>query len=159
MPVPMLPLPLPAVSNIAQTIQLAIAPVFLLAGIGAFLNVMVGRLTRVVDRARALEELHAASTGAEHDRHVWELRLLNRRMSVISSSITLCVTSAVAVCCLVGLLFITQLANLPYRQAVAIAFVLAMLLLIAGLVLFLYEIRLARRAIRIRSELLEHPGR
>lgn len=155
----MLPLPLPAVSNIAQTIQLAIAPVFLLAGIGAFLNVMVGRLTRVVDRARMLEDLHAASTGPEHDRHVWELRLLNRRMSVISSSITLCVTSAIAVCCLVGLLFITQLADLPYRRAVALAFVLAMLLLISGLVLFLYEIRLARRAIRIRSELLEHARR
>ena len=40
--------------DIARTIQLAIAPVFLLAGIGAFLNVIAGRLNRVVDRSRFL---------------------------------------------------------------------------------------------------------
>ena len=150
---------LPAISNIAQTIQLAIAPVFLLAGVGAFLNVLTGRLSRVVDRARWLEERHALADMEERRRLVTELRRLDRRMTLSSISIWLCVACAIAVCVLVALLFITQLANLPYRQAVAIAFVLAMLLLIAGLVLFLYEIRLARRAIRIRSELLEHPGR
>jgi len=47
---------LPAISSIAQTIQLAIAPVFLLAGIGSILNVLAGRLARVVDRSRVLEE-------------------------------------------------------------------------------------------------------
>ena len=48
-------------SDMARTIQLAIAPVFLLAGIGAFLNVIAGRLARVVDRARHLEDLHPAA--------------------------------------------------------------------------------------------------
>ena len=41
--------------DIAHVIQIAIAPVFLLAGIGAFLNVMTNRLGRVVDRWRSLE--------------------------------------------------------------------------------------------------------
>jgi sterol desaturase/sphingolipid hydroxylase (fatty acid hydroxylase superfamily) len=150
---------LPAISSIAQTIQLAIAPVFLLAGIGAILNVMAGRLARVVDRARVLEELHPTSTGPEHARHVWELRLLDRRMSIINNAILLCVSSAIAVCILVALLFITQMVDLPYRQAVAIAFVLAMLLLVAGLVLFLIEIRIAIRGIQVREELLERQRR
>lgn len=148
-------IPLPAISNIAQTIQLAIAPVFLLAGIGAILNVMAGRLTRVVDRARALEALYSDSTGPEHQRHVWELRLLDRRMSIINAAIFLSVASAIAICVLVAMLFVTQLADLPYRQAVAIAFILAMTLLVAGLVLFLIEIRIAIRGFRIREELLE----
>src|SRR3546814_12542064 len=47
----------PAVTTIAQTIQLSLSPVFMLAGIGAILNVLVARLARVVDRARALEML------------------------------------------------------------------------------------------------------
>ena len=152
-------IPLPAISSIAQTIQLAIAPVFLLAGIGAFLNVMAGRLSRVVDRSRVLEALHATSTGAEHERHVWELRLLDKRMSLVSTAIGLCVSSAVAVCVLVALLFITQLADLPLRQSVAVAFVIAMALLIAGLTLFLVEVRLAGKAIRVRRELLERERR
>src|SRR5688572_9203537 len=59
----------PYLSTVADTIQSAIAPVFLLAGIGAILNVMVGRLARIVDRARDLELLHPRSTGTEHDRH------------------------------------------------------------------------------------------
>lgn len=150
---------LPAISSIAQTIQLAIAPVFLLAGIGAILNVMAGRLSRVVDRARALEELHAKSTGEEHERHVWELRLLDRRIWLVNWSIALCVASAIVICVLVALLFITQLVDLPYRVLVALSFVAAMGLLIAGLVLFLLEVQTARRGLRIREELLRERGR
>ena len=51
----MLPASAPEVSQVAQTIQLAVAPIFLLAGVGAFLNVCAGRLSRIVDRARDLE--------------------------------------------------------------------------------------------------------
>lgn len=146
---------LPAISNIAATIQLAITPVFLLAGIGAILNVLASRLARVVDRARSLEALYAETSGPDHDRLVWELRLLDRRMSYANAAIALCVASAVMVCLLVALLFVTQIVGLPYRLAVTICFVLAMGLLVAGLVSFLVETRLARRAIRIRAELLE----
>lgn len=152
-------IPLPAISSIAQTIQLAIAPVFLLAGIGAILNVMAGRLSRVVDRSRVLEALHGESTGPEHERHVWELRLLDRRIWLANWAIALCVASAIVICVLVALLFVTQLVDLPYRVLVAVAFVLAMVLLIAGLVLFLLEIQAAREGLRIREELLERQAR
>ena len=42
--------------SIDQVIQLAVAPVFLLTGIGAFIGVFAGRLGRIVDRRRSLEE-------------------------------------------------------------------------------------------------------
>jgi hypothetical protein len=148
-----------AVSTIAQTIQLSVAPVFLLAGIGAILNVMAGRLGRVVDRARMLERLHPESTGPEHDRHVWELRLLDRRITVINAAIFVIVMSAIAVCLLVALLFVAELTHLEIGNAVAIVFVLAMALLILSLGLFLFEVRLALRSIRIRKELLEREVR
>lgn len=146
---------LPAVSSIAQTIQLAIAPVFLLAGIGAVLNVLAGRLARIVDRSRVLEALHAETEGAEHDRHVWELRLIDRRIALVNAAIAFIVASAIVVCLLVALLFVTQLADLPYRVAVAITFILSMALLITGLALFLIEVNLAIRGLRVREELLE----
>lgn len=149
----------PAVIDIARTIQLAVAPVFLLAGIGGFMNVIAGRLNRVVDRARVLERLHPDSSGAEHDRHVWELRLLDRRITLASNAMFLCVASAVTVCVVVTLLFVAELASLNYGSSVAILFVLAMSLLAVGLALFLVETRVAVRGIRIREELLEQERR
>lgn len=148
----------PNLSTVAETIQVAIAPVFLLAGIGALLNVLTGRLARVVDRARSLELLHPRSTGPEHDRHVWELRRIDRRVRIINNAIALATASAVAVCCVVAMLFIAELADLRIGRTIAIIFILAMVLLIASLVSFLIEVRLSVRVTRIRAELLERDG-
>ena len=145
----------PAVTTIAQTIQLSLSPVFMLAGIGALLNVLVGRLARVVDRARTVEDLHPLSSGPEHDRHVWELRLLDRRMSVINRSLVLAVSSAVMTCTVVALLFVAELVKLHIGTIVALSFILAMGLLIASLIGFLVEVRISLRAIHVRQELLE----
>ena len=50
--------------NIGQIIQLAIAPVFLLTGVGTNLTVLTNRLARIIDRSRALEEI-VSMQGAE----------------------------------------------------------------------------------------------
>lgn len=143
------------ISAVAATIQTAIAPVFLLAGIGAILNVLAGRLSRIIDRTRALEALHPRSTGPEHDRHVWELRILDKRISIINSALGLCVGSAVLICLVVAMLFVAQIADFHSGTAVAVAFIVAMLMLIAGLVLFFTEVRVSLKAIRVRADLLE----
>lgn len=145
----------PAVSLIAQTIQLSLSPVFMLAGIGALLNVLAGRLSRVVDRSRALAELHPRSSGPEHDRHVWELRLLDRRIEIINAALFLAVTSAIMTCLVVALLFVAVLADWHLGVVVALCFILAMALLIASLTSFMIEVRVSLRAIHVRPELLE----
>lgn len=145
----------PYLSTVADTIQSAIAPVFLLAGIGAILNVMVGRLARIVDRARKLEQLHPKTTGPEHDRHVQELRLIDKRITVINNAIFLGVASAVAICMVVALMFVSRLMAFHIGAVVAALFVLSMVLLMAGLVYFLVEVRMSLGAIHVRSELLE----
>jgi hypothetical protein len=145
----------PGLNTVASTIQIAIAPVFLLAGLGSILNVLAGRLSRIIDRVRALEALHPRSTGPEHDRHVWELRILDRRISVINAALFFCVASAVLVCLVVALLFVARLVHLKIGTAVAVAFIIAMLLLMVGLILFLIEVRISLRAIHVRAELLE----
>jgi hypothetical protein len=147
----------PAVSTIAQTIQLSLSPVFMLAGIGALLNVLAGRLSRVLDRARSLEGLHPAASGPAHVHHVWELRLLDRRMTIINAALTLAVSSAIMTCTVVALLFVAELAKLHFGTLVASSFILAMALLIASLVSFMIEVRLSLRANRIRPDLLEIP--
>ena len=144
------------IALVAQTIQLAVAPVFLLAGIGAFLNVCAGRLARVIDRARVVERLVLETAGEEHDRLVLEVRRLDRRMTVVNTSIFLSVASAIAVCLVVVLLFAAQLFDFHMGTPVALFFILAMVLMISALCTFLVEIRLAARTIHIRSEVLYH---
>lgn len=144
----------PAVSTIAEAIQLSLSPVFMLAGIGAIMNVLAGRLARVVDRARVLEEAHSRITPAEHRRHLWELQLLDRRMKLTNAALLLAVTSAVVTCTTVALLFIAELGKLHIGRYVAVAFILAMALLIAALGAFLLEVRVSLRANRVPRELL-----
>lgn len=147
----------PALSTIAQTIQLSLSPVFMLAGIAAVMNVIAGRLGRVIDRARALEELHGPITAAEHARHLWELRLLDRRMKLTNAALLLAVTSAAVTCVTVGMMFVGELAKLHLGRYVAAAFVLSMALLISALLSFLAEVQVSLRANRVPRELLRSP--
>lgn len=145
----------PPVSAVAGLIQLAIAPVFLVAGIGAILNVLANRLARVVDRVRTLERGLPGFAPDERGRARTELRTLSRRMRLVNWAITCCTASALFVCLVVADLFVTALIDLGSGRPIAALFVLAMALLIAGLLLFLLEIRLAARSLRVREELLE----
>jgi Protein of unknown function (DUF2721) len=147
--------PLIETGIIAQTIQLSVAPVFLLVATGALLNVLTGRLARVVDRSRHLISRWAETEGKEHERLVSELRAADRRMDVINNSILSAVGCGITVCLLVTLLFVQELLRLDLGIAVSAVFALAMLLLLASLILFLIEVRLAIRTIHVPIELLE----
>ena len=153
---PILPTTETGVHEIAQIIQLAVAPVFLLAGIGAFLNVCAGRLSRIVDRARTLEPRILASRGDEHDRLLGEIRILDRRMSLVSKAIFLSVLSALLICAVVVLLFAASLVEARIGTPVALLFIASMIAIGAGLTVFLIETRVGARAVRIPVELLDH---
>jgi hypothetical protein len=150
--------PIP-VTQIAHLIQLAIAPVFLLAGVGAILNVLAQRLARVVDRARALEAELASYDEAARGRALCEIALLERRMRVVNLAISACTASALFVCLVVALLFVADLTEFAFGQIVAVLFIVTMLFLIVGLILFLYEIRLAMRSLRARRGADRREGR
>ena len=142
-----------AVSALAHTISLSIAPVFLLTGIASILNVLVGRLARVVDRARALEATFPHIGGPDRERFVAELKILDRRMQVTHYAIACSSASALLVCVLVAALFLADLADIGSTRFVAVLFVSAMMLIIAGLVLFLVEVQIATRSVRVRRDL------
>ena len=144
------------VLQVAQIIQLAVAPVFLLAGVGAFLNVCAGRLARIVDRARGLEPRILDSRGTEHDRLIAELRVLDRRMGLVSQAIFLSVLSALLICAVVVLLFAASLTGAHFGTAVALLFIGSMIAIAAGFAIFLFETRIGSRSVRIRTELLDH---
>src|SRR5439155_9173001 len=87
-----------SVRAVAQIIQLAVTPVFLLSGIGAFLNVCAARVSRIVDRSRAIEPQLLQSSGSQHSRWLTEMKALDRRLIIVSWAIFLSVLSAVLIC-------------------------------------------------------------
>jgi hypothetical protein len=136
---------------IAPVIQLSVAPVFLLTGIGALLGVMTNRLARIVDRARALETRVARQTGdaarSLHD----ELRTLARRARLINRAITLGVLAALLICAVIVGLFVTAYYEWApnLTRVVGAIFAFALLSLIGGLLSFLREVYLATATLRI----------
>ena len=132
-----------AFDAIALTIQSAVAPVFLFAGIGGILNIVGMRLSRSIDRTRVLEDLHATSTGVEHHKFIAEHKLLERRIMHSNRATTLSVASALAVCLVVIMLFVGQIFATNLGNGIALVFVIAMVLLAGGLIEFLTEIQIA----------------
>jgi hypothetical protein len=137
-----------AVSAIAHTIELSIAPVFLISGIGAILAVLTTRLHRIVDRSRALETQppgdmsQALAVGAE-------MKVLFRRAKLINEAITLCTITALVIAAVIAILFLGAFLQFDIAVPVALLFIAGMGALLLGLLSFLREIFLATANLRI----------
>jgi len=125
---------------IAHVIQLAVAPVFLLSGVGVTLTVLTNRLSRIVDRARVLEK-HSE----EHE----DLKTLKRRAKLVNRALTLCVVCALLVCLVIVALFVSPMVRVDLSGVIAFLFIGAMAAYVAGLLTFLREIFLATASLRI----------
>jgi hypothetical protein len=131
------------VAGIAQVIQAAVAPVFLIAGVGATLNVLASRIGRIIDRARDMEDrLETATPEIARDLHA-RLRVLSRRATLINRALALCVLSGLLVSLVVAALFVSALLHIDLAVPIAVAFVVSLLSLAAALLVFLREVFIA----------------
>jgi uncharacterized protein DUF2721 len=137
------------IAEIADVVRTAVAPVFLLSGVGVTLTMLTGRLARVVDRARALERSEMETL--EPDMHELHRRVetLAQRARLLGRAITLCTFSALFVSVVVVVLFLGAFVNFHLSLVVSVLFILSMLCFISGLLLFLREVFVATRTLRI----------
>jgi hypothetical protein len=140
-----------SISTVSHVIQLAVAPVFLLSGVGAILAVLINRLGRIVDRYRVLENNSSAAAAGEENLTQLEMAILARRARLIHWAISLCTVGALFICIVVAALFIGSMLHVSVSQLIALMFIGAMLSLIAGLLSFLREITLATGNIHVRK--------
>ncbi len=137
------------VAAIAHTIQVAVAPVFLLGGVGAMLGVLTSRLARIVDHARKLEgEIPLAAPGRVVAVRKG-LEQLARRARLTSRAITFCIGCALFISSVIVVLFVGAFSRWNLSTVVAGLFILSISSLIGGLLCFLREIQLATRYLRI----------
>ncbi len=142
------------INVVAHVIQQAVAPVFLLTGVGAILTVLTNRLSRIIDRVRVIDaylidlelrkpadRLDPEHRTAGHRRR--EMAMLSRRRVWIHRAISLCTLCALLICVVIASLFLASEWSVDPSRLVGALFVSAMACLIGGLICFLLEIRLA----------------
>lgn len=140
---------------IAETIQTALTPVFVLVAIASILNFLTTRLGRVVDRSRDLQQRHGETSGSEHDMIVCEMRVLAKRIELTGNAILMLVLSGLSIGATVVILFLQGFTGTDLEQVVAGVFILSVVLMLVGLVLFLMETREASASLRIPETYLE----
>jgi hypothetical protein len=136
------------VNDVAHAIQLSLAPVFLLNGVGVLLSMLTSRLARIVDRARQLEIRLTSATEEESVDMRATLATISRRARLMNRSITLGTVTALLVSAVVALLFATAFLSFPLGSVIALVFILAMLCLVGALWCFLIEIRISTLSLR-----------
>ncbi|MEP3050324.1 MAG: DUF2721 domain-containing protein [Erythrobacter sp.] len=127
-------------ARVQEILSLSLAPAFLLAGIGATMNVMMGRLIWIAGRIERLETRLADDRSEKEQR---ELVRLRRRRRLAQHAIKFSTAAALSICVVIAVLFVSALIQTQIGVVIAICWIAAMVFLITGLVLFLTETMVA----------------
>ena len=111
--------------SLSKAIQLSVAPVFLLAGIGALMNVLSGRLVRIVDTAKQ-QRATSEVTGSVDER---TRRIYRQRMQLTMRAIALLTATTLLVSAVVAAMFLSVVFQLNLTAVVVPLFISAMVLL------------------------------
>jgi hypothetical protein len=151
-----MPAPLDA-SAITHGIQLAIAPVFLLTAVSGMIGAVAGRLARIIDRARNVEDMARASGGDAplRERCYAELATLRTRGRMANVCIGLLTLCAFLIGLTIILLFLGEIMGLQAVRLAVVGFLAGVLSFLLALVFFLSETVMATRLLDFH--LLQQP--
>ena len=130
------------ITDITHAIQLAVAPVFLMTAIATLINVLNARLGRTIDRRRSVEKMRHELPPQElllSQRLLNECELHKHRLKIIYWAILCSVASALLICLVVVGAFVGALIGVEVSRAIAIFFILSIILMVCSLILFLRE--------------------
>lgn len=136
------------VHNISVAIRDAVAPVFLLTGIGSILGVITGRLVRAIDRARLIHGMELQ----ERDSHRVELKIVISRITWLRRAIALATLAALSVCVSIASLFLSVESGINMPQVVMWSFITSMGSVILALMCFLFEIVLTSQEVIVHAK-------
>lgn len=139
------------IDSISELIQLSVAPIFLLAAVGAILNVFTDRLTRIAVKLELLNKIKDQDrTQCAKTHQIF----LNKRLDNINLSILYCTIAGVLVALVTVLMFSGLLFEFQYTLLIAILYIASMLSLILALLLFLKEIFDSKKFIHSKKDYL-----
>jgi hypothetical protein len=137
---------------LSHGIQLAVAPVFLLTAIAAMLGVVAGRLARIIDRARVLEQRLDQQPLHEDIAIASELNVLARRGHLVNIALAMLTVSAMLIALTIVALFIAEVSTLRANLLVTGGFLTGLCCFVLALLCFLIETQLATHTLKFRRK-------
>jgi hypothetical protein len=145
-----MPLPIDS-TTITHSIQLAIAPVFFLTAVSGMIAAVAGRLARVIDRGRQLEERAKHSTDAAFlAKAHHEMADLRKRGRLANASIALLTTCGFLIGLTIAVLFVGELTDLGVARMAIGSFLAGVLCFLLALLSFFAETVIATRTLNFR---------
>lgn len=136
-------------STVTHGIQLAVAPVFLLTAVSGLIGAVAGRLSRIIDRGRVLEDkLRQQEEPALAPQWEVELSLLRRRGLLANGAIGLLTLCALMIGLTIMVLFLGETTVFQINRLAMYAFLAGVLCFMAALGCFFAETLLATRALK-----------
>ena len=135
-------------SAVSHGIQLAVAPVFLLSAVAALIGALATRLSRIIDRARSIEDRLVAGAIPNEDAAYWELNRLRLRGRVVNWSVGLLVTCAMLIGITVMTLFLGETTAPHSDRLVPWSFLSGITCFVLALMCFLAETLLATHTLK-----------
>lgn len=135
--------------EILPVLQFAVGPVIVISGVGLILLSMTNRYGRVIDRSRILADVRRHGDAEVVDRCAKQLNVLIKRGRLLRLCIILASLSLLLASLLIIALFITALLRIEDATVVVALFIACMLSLIASLVVFIYDINVSLKAVKL----------
>ena len=137
--------------QLVPVLQLSIGPVIVISGVGLVLLSMTNRYSHVADRCRSLMATLRNDPLCTEQKVPHQLRVLVRRARLLRLAIALASASLLLAALLVIALFVVALLKLEIAFLLVSLFVFCMLLLISGLIVFLFDVHLSVSALEMET--------
>ncbi len=141
-----------SLSALLPLIQLAITPVILISGMGAFMITLTNRMARVVDRTRVLAESMPTTPAADRAHLEDQLHIMWGRALMLRRAVTCTGLSMLVSCLLVVVIFLSAKFELRLGSVVLGLFVACIFFLTASLVDFLRDIFVSLHALKLQVD-------
>lgn len=141
-------MPLILQADTAHSIQLAIAPAFVLAAIGSTLTVLTNRLARIDDHSEKLRAAIKQAGGLPGQEDTLALARLDRRARLVHVAISAAVACGLLICAMVMATFTGDEFGLAADRVIALLFGTAMASLGLTYAVFLVEVYLGAHMLK-----------
>jgi len=146
-------------ATVTHGIQLAVAPVFLLTAVAGMIGSVAGRLARIIDRARVLEErIEAAPLNNPMNSAFTELKQLRLRGALVNTCIALLTFCAIMIGLTIMALFLGETTEWQIFRIATILFLSGVTCFLLALLCFLTETLIATRMLKFGRKLPPPPS-
>ena len=136
------------IRNLIELMQSAISPIILISGVGLLLLSFTNRLGRIIDRARFL--VKEKENGNQSEIIPIQINILYTRGRLLRIAITSIVITMLLASLMILLLLFSHFTNLDIRFLFISFFVIAIFSLIISVVLFLIDVTISLKALKIQ---------